>query len=62
MTGARALIEDLGSKNRMYVRSKRTEGRRTVADGDEIRLGSAVLIFSVGSPLGLTETRKRASR
>ena len=62
VTGNRALIEDLGSKNGTYVHSKRTKGPTTLADGDEICLGSAVLYFRAGGSLGSTETGKRASR
>lgn len=62
VAGAQALIQDLGSKNGTYVRSKRTEGPTPLADGDEICLGSAVLVFRSGGSLGSTETEKRASR
>ena len=62
VAGTGALIEDLGSKNGTYVQSRRTEGPTALADGDEICLGSAVLIFRAGGSLGSTETEKRASR
>ena len=61
VAGAGALIEDLGSKNGTYVKQKRTEGPTRLADGDEICVGSAVLIFRAGGPLGSTETGKRTS-
>jgi DNA-binding winged helix-turn-helix (wHTH) protein len=59
---AGALIEDLGSKNGTYVKEKRAEGPIRLADGDEICVGSAVLIFRAGGSLGSTETERRASR
>jgi DNA-binding winged helix-turn-helix (wHTH) protein len=59
---AGALIEDLGSKNGTYVRERRAEGPIRLADGDEICVGSAVLIFRAGGSLGSTETERRASR
>ena len=62
VAGARALIEDLGSKNGTYVQSKETAGPTALADGDEICLGTAVLIFRAGGSLGSTETEKRGSR
>ncbi len=62
VAGAHALIQDLGSKNGTYVQSRRTEGPTTLADGDEICLGSAVLIFRAGGALGSTETERRAGR
>jgi DNA-binding winged helix-turn-helix (wHTH) protein len=62
VAAAGALIEDLGSKNGTYVRKTRAEGPIRLADGDEICVGSAVLIFRAGGSLGSTETEKRASR
>jgi DNA-binding winged helix-turn-helix (wHTH) protein len=62
VAAAGALIEDLGSKNGTYVKEKRAEGPTRLADGDEICVGSAVLIFRAGGTLGSTETEKRASR
>lgn len=62
VAGAGALIEDLGSKNGTYVRKNRAEGPTRLTDGDEICVGSAVLIFRAGGSLGSTETEKRASR
>lgn len=62
VAGAGALLEDLGSKNGTYVQEKRAEGPTPLADGDEICVGSAVLIFRAGGSLGSTETERRASR
>jgi DNA-binding winged helix-turn-helix (wHTH) protein len=50
-----ATVEDLESKNGTFVQSKRVTSAR-LADGDEIRIGKACLVFRVGPPLGATET------
>ena len=50
-----ATLEDLGSKNGTYLQHKRiTSGR--LSDGDEIRLGTATLIFRIEAPQEPTET------
>ena len=41
----RAVLEDLKSKNGSIVNGERISGPREIADGDEIRLGSAWLSF-----------------
>jgi DNA-binding winged helix-turn-helix (wHTH) protein len=51
-----ATIEDLGSKNGTYVRGQRVTSRCRLADGDQIRLGTVVVIFRVPPPVGATET------
>jgi DNA-binding winged helix-turn-helix (wHTH) protein len=50
-----ATLEDLGSKNGTYLRRNRVTSAR-LSDGDEIRLGTAILTFRIESPLGVTET------
>jgi DNA-binding winged helix-turn-helix (wHTH) protein len=50
-----ATIEDLGSKNGTFVRGERVMSA-PLADGDEIRLGTARLTFHVSPPKGTTET------
>jgi DNA-binding winged helix-turn-helix (wHTH) protein len=50
-----ATIEDLGSKNGTFVRGERVTSA-PLADGDEIRLGTARLTFHVSPPKGTTET------
>jgi DNA-binding winged helix-turn-helix (wHTH) protein len=51
-----ATIEDLGSKNGTFVRGTRVTGSARLGDGDEIRLGSVVLIFRIPPPAGSTES------
>lgn len=50
-----ATIEDLGSKNGTWVKGERVTSA-PLADGDEIRLGTARLTFHVSPPKGTTET------
>jgi DNA-binding winged helix-turn-helix (wHTH) protein len=45
VTGASALIEDLGSKNGTFVGGTRVVGSAPLHDGDVVRLGSAVATF-----------------
>ena len=51
-----ALLDDLGSKNGTYVGDRRVVGPTSLADGDEIRLGSIVLVFCARPAAGSTET------
>lgn len=57
VSGADALIEDGQSKNGTYVRGERITAPMRLENGDEIRLGSLVLIFRVWSPEDTTETQ-----
>lgn len=50
-----ATLEDLGSKNGTYLRGERVVSA-PLSDGDEIRLGTAILKFRLTSPLSPTET------
>ena len=45
LAGDAATIEDLGSRNGTYVCGRRLLGAATLADGDEIRVGSVDLVF-----------------
>ena len=47
--GARLFCEDLGSKNGTWVQSRAATERREVHDGDEIRLGSVVVVARLTS-------------
>jgi DNA-binding winged helix-turn-helix (wHTH) protein len=57
--GETAIIEDLGSKNGTYLRGQRVEVASSLADGDEIRLGSVPLTLRVLARPGSTATRSR---
>jgi DNA-binding winged helix-turn-helix (wHTH) protein len=49
-------LEDLGSKNGTDLNGRRITTPRRVGDGDEIRLGTIVLIFRISSPITPTQT------
>jgi DNA-binding winged helix-turn-helix (wHTH) protein len=51
-----ATIEDLGSKHGTYLRGRRLNGAASLADGDEIRLGSVRALFRVVSESDATLT------
>ena len=51
-----ASIEDLGSKNGTFVAGARVDGTRALADGDEIRVGPALITFRIAPPTVATET------
>ena len=51
-----AVLEDLGSKNGTYLRGKRIEGPRKLADQDQLRIGPASLIFRVFKQAASTAT------
>ena len=54
ISGDRAIVEDLGSKNGTVVRGERITGPVDLADGDEIRIGSVVLSFRMPMRPGST--------
>ena len=54
--GERALLEDLGSKNGTFLRGARLEAPAELADGDEIGVGPAVLLFRTAQGDSTTET------
>lgn len=58
ITGDRATLEDLGSKNGTQVRGERIGAPTDLVDGDEIRIGAVVLSFRMptrpGSTVSLT--------
>lgn len=58
--GDGALIEDLDSKNGTYVNGARVNRPRPLSDGDEIRLGSARIVFRSFTPPPSTETEAGA--
>ena len=54
ISGDRAIVEDLDSKNGTVVRGERINGPVDLADGDEIRIGSVVLSFRMPMRPGST--------
>jgi len=56
VSGGRATLEDLGSKNGTYVRGERLSSAAPLLDGDEIRLGRVRMTFSVLAGTGSTQT------
>jgi hypothetical protein len=55
--GGRAALEDLGSKNGTWLGGLRIASSERLADGDEIRVGPAVLTFRCFTAGGSTETQ-----
>ena len=56
VTGDQALLEDLDSKNGTFLSAQRVEAPLLLRDGDQIRLGRAVLTFRISSETRDTET------
>jgi DNA-binding winged helix-turn-helix (wHTH) protein len=56
LEGTDATVEDLGSKNGTYVGGRRVMAPSPLTDGDQIRLGSVVIIFRIPPVAGSTET------
>ena len=54
-----AVLEDLHSKNGTFLRGSRVETPLRIADGDEIRLGSAPMTFRAFPLSGSTDTDER---
>jgi pSer/pThr/pTyr-binding forkhead associated (FHA) protein len=57
VTGERATLRDLGSKNGTLVGGQPAKGERPLAEGDEIRIGPALLVFCAAG-VGSTRTRR----
>jgi len=55
ISGDRAVLEDLGSKNGTWLGGQRLSGPAELDDGDEVRLGSIPLVFKA-VPTGSTKT------
>jgi DNA-binding winged helix-turn-helix (wHTH) protein len=53
--GTQAVLEDLQSRNGTFVGARRIEGPTPLADGDEITIGPALLVFSSGAGEGPTQ-------
>ena len=56
VSGDAATIEDLGSKNGLYLGGSAVTAPRRLADGDQIRLGSVVVTFRMPGLSAVTET------
>jgi DNA-binding winged helix-turn-helix (wHTH) protein len=56
VTGRRAVLEDLDSKNGTFLRGRRVEEVAELADGDEICIGRAVLVFRSSGRDSTTQT------
>lgn len=56
ISGGRAAIEDLDSKNGTFVGGERVTGQWPLSDGDQIRLGSVVVTFRMPEPAAATES------
>lgn len=54
VTGDKAVLEDLGSKNGTFLRGQRLSAPAELSDGDEICVGPVLIVFRVGS--ATTET------
>ena len=52
----RAMLEDLGSKNGTFLKGQRIAAPVPLADGDDICIGAAVLVFRTSTGRGTTET------
>jgi hypothetical protein len=59
ISGDKATVEDLGSKNGTCLRGERIGPPGALSDGDEIRIGSVDLTFRVFALSGSTETASR---
>jgi DNA-binding winged helix-turn-helix (wHTH) protein len=56
VTGGRAVLEDLGSKNGTYLRGRKVHRPVELSDGDEICFGRDVVVFRFCYPAGTTAT------
>ena len=54
VSGERALLEDLGSKNGTFLNGKRVTQPALLSDGDTLRLGRLLLVFRMS--LGTVST------
>lgn len=56
VSGGKARLEDLGSKNGTYLRGEKLSSAALLLDGDEIRLGRVRMTFSVLAGTASTQT------
>lgn len=57
VTGDRASLQDLGSKNGTRLGGRRVAGEVSLSDGDELKIGPALLVFCAPGA-GSTRTRR----
>jgi pSer/pThr/pTyr-binding forkhead associated (FHA) protein len=62
VTGASATLEDLGSKNGTFIRSRKVNELRELIDGDVIRFGSTTVRFRLWSEAQPPETVRLAKK
>ena len=55
VSGGRAVLEDLGSRNGTWLRGERIDSPRVLSDGDEIRLGRIPMVVRVVRAVGSTQ-------
>jgi DNA-binding winged helix-turn-helix (wHTH) protein len=55
VSGAHAVLEDMGSRNGTFVRGRRVTAPTELSDGDEICVGPEFITFAVTFPEGSTE-------
>ena len=60
VSDGKAVLEDLRSKNGTFLRGRPLQGAVELADGDEICIGSAVLVFRASGLGSTTETGAKA--
>jgi DNA-binding winged helix-turn-helix (wHTH) protein len=59
ISGDRAVLEDLGSRNGTYLGNRRIESAVDLKNGDRIGIGPALLIFCSGADDGVTSADSR---
>jgi pSer/pThr/pTyr-binding forkhead associated (FHA) protein len=59
VTGTRAVLADLDSKNGSYVRGVRVSAPTSLDSGDEVRIGPFTLTFRVSGAGASTESEMR---
>jgi DNA-binding winged helix-turn-helix (wHTH) protein len=62
VSGDRAVLEDLSSKNGTFVGEQRVHGARVLAHGDVVTVGSVKLTFAVVTTPPSTETQQTRER
>ena len=62
VSGETATLEDLGSKNGTRLKGQRIESACPLADGDEIGVGKARLVFEAASSRSATQTASATAR